>query len=141
MPAGPNRGKKPKFAADPDHRYLPRWEVNSPTLLRFESEAHGQKCVTKDLNCTGAGIMLSAPLADTSRRLKLTIYLTDDMPVHLEGSVCWVDPGDRRSIGVNFEEVDQKTQDLILRHAFELKKEDLVDHWFEGWDGEAQPPG
>ena len=130
----PNPGKKRKFPVQSDHRYLPRWEINSRTLLRFESENHCQKCVTKDLNCTGAGLILAAPLTDTSRRLKLTIYLTDDTAVHLDGAVSWVDPKDDRFIGVNFEEVDQKTQELILRYAFEVKKEDLVDHWFEGWN-------
>ena len=38
-------------------------------------------------------------------------------------------------IGVIFFNTSSQAQDLILQHAFEINKEELMKHWYKDWFG------
>jgi len=44
----------------------------------------------------------------------------------------------QNSAGIFFDELDEETQNMILDHAFNFKKEDVVNYWFKDWDGASQ---
>lgn len=118
-----------------DQRYLPRWEVKNRVVYRLNDEARPHEGQSKDLSCTGACIRTKDKLSP-NQKVKLTIYLSDETAVQVEGQIVWNKPSqDHESlVGVMFVNTTQKTQDLILKHAFEIKKDELVKHWFSGWE-------
>ncbi len=121
-----------------ERRYFPRWEVNNRICYRLEPESFSHECRSRDLNCCGACLLTKQSLPP-DQKLKMTVYLAEDVCVHVEGKVLWSKPqkNEQYLIGVNFLETSKKIQDLILNHAFEINKNDLVRHWFQGWNGET----
>ena len=116
-----------------ERRYFPRWEVKNRVSYRLAHDQQIKECQSRDVNCAGACLSLKEALP-VDQHLKLTLYLTDDVSVHVDGKVLWARPNqDDYLIGVSFLSTNEKIQDLILQYAFELKKQDLVKHWFKGW--------
>ena len=119
--------------SDSDRRYFPRWEVQNRVIYRLEHDLNTRECHSRDINCTGACLCLKESIA-LNQRLKLTLFLTDDVAVHVDGKVLWAQPNNNDYlVGVNFVEINEEIRDLILQYAFEIKKGDLVKHWFKGW--------
>jgi len=85
------------------------------------------------LSCAGVCLATSKPIVP-EQKIKLTIYLSPDKFVSLQGNVAWVKAGGpQNEIGITFYNTSVKNQDLILQHAFELDRERLKDLWFSGW--------
>lgn len=118
-----------------EKRYFPRWEVNNRICYRLAPEHAVHECRSRDLNCCGACLLTNQSLSP-DQKIKLTVYLEDDVAVHVEGIVLWSRSNHDHQflVGVNFMETSKRIQDLILDHAFEIKKKDLVKHWFKGWE-------
>lgn len=117
-----------------DRRYLPRWEVSNKALYRFSSGTATHECQSRDVHFAGACICTKEYIP-LNQKLKLTIYLTNETSIEVDGTVLWQKPmGQQYLIGVNFYDVSRKVQETILKYAFEIKKEDLIRHWFRGWD-------
>ena len=36
-------------------------------------------------------------------------------------------------VGIDFCETSEEVKETILNYAFEVKRQDLVKHWFRGW--------
>ena len=120
-----------------DQRYLPRWEVKNRLLFQSEDYTNPQEGQTKDISCSGACFSTNINL-NTRQKIKLTIYLSPHTAVKVNGQVVWTKShAGENQIGVSFYNIPQKSQDLILEHAFELKHKSVVGHWFEGWNGSA----
>jgi hypothetical protein len=120
----------------PEKRYLPRWDVNNRVLCRLPDQPDSLECRSMDLSCAGACIVARQSLSKDIR-LKLTIYLTEAKSIELEGQIVWSrTSGYGNLIGVNFVNTSQDIQESILKYAFEYKKKDLLNHWFEGWNAE-----
>ena len=118
----------------PEKRYLPRWDVNNRVLCRLPEEAESREGRCIDLSCSGLCMVLRQNLPG-AERLKLIIYLTEAKAVEIEGRVVWNRlSGYGNLTGVCFENISLEIQDVILKHAFEFKKKDLLEHWFEGWN-------
>ena len=72
---------------------------------------------------------------EVNQKINLTIYLTDSVSVKVVGNVLWCKKIPKGILaGVIFEDTKPKTQQTILDYAFEIKRDDLVNHWFKGWD-------
>ena len=128
-----------KSSVDNDERrYFPRWEVNNRICYRLEPKNSIHECRSRDLNCCGTCLLTNQSLPP-NQKLRMTVYLAEDVSVQVEGKVLWTKPqeNDQYLVGVNFLETSKKIQDLILNHAFEINKKDLVRHWFEGWNGKT----
>ncbi len=116
-----------------DQRYFPRWEVDSRVIYKIDNDPMARETHTKDLNCSGVCIYVQEAIKP-QQRLKLTIYLSGRKSVDVQGLVIWNNPLENQAlVGICFSNTSQKAQDLILQHAFEIKKEDLTKHWFKGW--------
>lgn len=124
----------PDVYSNDDQRYLPRWEVSNRVLYQLQNEYNLHQGQTRDLSCAGACIM--APVALEHQKIKLTVFLSAKSSVMLEGCVLWSrqSSADHAEIGIGFENASPEAQDLILQHAFEVKRETVVNHWFEGWN-------
>ncbi|MDP8212556.1 MAG: PilZ domain-containing protein [Candidatus Zapsychrus exili] len=117
-----------------DGRYLPRWEVDNRVLYRLEDEEEIHEGHTKDLSCSGACLRADGSHPSSPQKIKMTIYLSDEVAVRVEGEVRWSKQANGEDqLGVIFSNTSSKTQGLILDHAFELKPEDLENHWYKGW--------
>lgn len=120
----------------PEKRYLPRWDVNNRVLCRLQDQVDASECRSMDLSCAGACLVTRQPLPK-NQKIKLTIYLTEAKPVEVEGHIVWSRvSGYGNLLGVNFDNTTLEIQETILQYAFEFKKKDLLDHWFEGWNCE-----
>ena len=149
--------KKPSQLAE--RRYFPRWTVEhkviykkiaagngfaaasnhhpeekSPSLkIKKETPPVYHEGFSRDIGCEGTSLYTDESLAP-SQKLKLLVYLSEDVAVQVDGTVLWQQPAEKQNLlGVRFENVTSQVQNLILQHAFECKKEDLQRNWFAGW--------
>ena len=117
-------------------RYMPRWKVKNRVkyVLKDGSFSGIEECETMDLSCSGACLRLPRSLIP-GQDVKLEIFLEDGNAVEVEGRVIWnrIKEGERHA-GVMFEAMSSEIQDMILNHAFEVSPDELVKHWFSGWD-------
>ena len=119
---------------DDERRYFPRWEVNNRVSYRLNPDRLAHDCRSKDINCCGTCLITDQRL-EKDQRLRLTVHLAEGISIQVEGKVLWCKPYDQQYlIGVNFLQTSKQIQDVILEHAFNLRKEDLVRHWFKGWN-------
>lgn len=121
-----------------DLRYLPRWKVNNRVKFAVkDDESVIEECETLDLSCAGMSMRCSRMLIP-GQSLYLKIYLDDDKAVEVDGRVVWnriTDSG--RCVGIQFDTAGLDTQEEILNYAFEIKHDDLVRHWFSGWNEDS----
>lgn len=116
-----------------DKRYLPRWEVKNRVLYSAENDPSIHEAHTKDLSCAGACLCVPEALS-LSQKVKMTVFLNENVSVKLDGVVNWIKPMDKAvEVGIAFYNTPMKVQDLILEHAFEFKHEELERQWFRGW--------
>ena len=121
-------------AQNTERRYLPRWEASNRVIYRCESDKSKHEGKSRDVHFAGASLYVDHPLPP-NQKLKMTIYLSDNDTVDVVGKILWnKELGKECLIGVQFFEVSKEVQDTLLKYAFELKKEDLIKHWFEGWN-------
>ncbi len=117
-----------------DKRYLPRWQVNNRVLCTPQGEHRSYEAVSRDLNCMGICITTTADFS-MNQKLKLKIHISDDTIVKIEGRVVWIHSSkDDELMGIAFENINQDTQELLLQYAYEIKKNDIIKHWFTGWE-------
>ena len=116
-----------------DQRYIPRWVVHNKVLYRKENNPAYQETASKDINCSGASFYCKDEFSP-NQKLKMVLYLSETIPIEVSGTVLWKKSDkDQNLIGVRFEDIPAHVQDMILKYAFEFKKEDLTRHWFQGW--------
>ncbi len=126
-------GQPPKDSGS-DNRYLPRWEVQNRILYKFNDESKVRECQSKDISCAGA-CLLTPERLPKNKKIKLTIYLNDDKYIEVQGHIAWTKvQGNEHLVGISFYNTNEKDQELILKYAFEIKKEDVIKHWFKGWN-------
>jgi hypothetical protein len=119
----------------PDKRYLPRWEVKNKIGLYLEEDREQRECKSHDLSSVGICLQ-TRDLLPVDHRLKLVVHLSEDTAFPVEGRVVWSRPAEGGyQSGVVFENISQHDQELILQYAFEVRHDDLVKHWFNGWNG------
>ncbi len=103
-----------------EQRFLPRWETQSKAYYSMGNK-HGLTTETKDLSMGGMCLQV-APEVHASQNLRLKIYLSNDVNFEAEGTVVWKRTTlDHRCLaGIAFEHLSERSQQLILAHAFEL---------------------
>lgn len=116
-----------------EKRYIPRWSANQRVLYQKENETVFQECRSRDIHSEGACICPSEDLSP-HQNLNLKIYLSEDVVVRAQGKVLWVkNHASPKVAGLQFNNVSQNTQDMILEYAFNCNKAALIKHWFKGW--------
>lgn len=116
-----------------DKRYFPRWQVKNRIVYHFEGQIQLHNAQSCDLSCAGVSLVSQFPLVP-GQKLKLRIYLFEDKSVEVKGHPVWVRETEEGYLsGVHFTDSTTEVQNKILEYAFEIKKEDVVNHWFEGW--------
>jgi c-di-GMP-binding flagellar brake protein YcgR len=117
-----------------DMRYFPRWEVNNRVSYYLEGENTPHQGRTKDISCAGAciaGIHEILP----HQKIKVTVELANHVKIDLKAHVLWVKTEDNKPVmGITFYDTPDTTQDLILKHAFELNRERFVRQLYKGWE-------
>ncbi len=117
-----------------EQRYLPRWYVANKVEYSLDVESSTRDCKTVDISCSGACLNVSEILLP-GQRMNMTIHLDEERKIDVNGRVVWNKIGeDQRLAGVEFFEIESEEQELILDYAFEISPDDLVEHWFEGWE-------
>jgi len=127
--------KQSEYEKSSDYRYFPRWDTLNRVLFRIKDTKSTLEAQTKNISCSGTCLDLKSDVS-ISNVISLKIYLTDETAVSLEGRVVWnrlVEQNHR--VGVMFQNTSDRAQKLILEHAFEYKKVDVVSHWYKGWYG------
>ena len=116
-----------------DLRYFPRWQVHNRVVYRLQGESILHEGRSHDLSCAGVSMVGHFPLLK-EQKLKLRIYLFEDKSIEVDGQPIWVREIDEGFLaGIAFCNISTKIQNEILQYAFEIKKTDVVKHWFEGW--------
>jgi c-di-GMP-binding flagellar brake protein YcgR len=116
-----------------DLRYFPRWQVHNRVVYRLQGESILHEGRSHDLSCAGVSMVGHFPLFK-QQKLKLRIYLFEDKSIEADGQPVWVREIDEGYLaGIAFCNMSTKIQNEILQYAFEVKKNDVVNHWFEGW--------
>lgn len=129
-----NDTQKIEETSEADQRYLPRWEIRNRVLYSLDSDQYPKEGRTKDLSGTGVCILTRENIIP-HQKIQLTIYLSEGTMVKVQGNVVWVRPSTiENQLGINFREISDDAQELILQHAFEINKSEVLKHWFNGWD-------
>ena len=116
-----------------DKRYIPRWEVDNRILLQAEDDDNVKECRSRDISCVGICLFTPQEIS-VNQKVRLTVYLSEATQIQVIGTILWTKKtADGNLVGIIFEDTKPETQDLILDYAFEIKREDLVKHWFQGW--------
>ncbi|HRZ39674.1 MAG TPA: PilZ domain-containing protein [Candidatus Omnitrophota bacterium] len=117
-----------------EKRYLPRWYVANTAEYALDASSPLRSCKTVDISCSGACLNVSEILMP-GQPLNMTIHLDEERQVNVHGKVVWNKISeDQRLAGIEFFEIEPEDQELILDYAFEISPDDLVQHWFEGWE-------
>ena len=115
-----------------DHRYFPRWEVANKITYKHQNGVNFHECVSRDISNTGV-CMRSYEKIEDSEKLSLTIELTDGVSIQTQGRVTWGGfEGRDFLVGVRFEEISEKVQDMIFNCAFEREGKRFQKKWFDG---------
>lgn len=118
-----------------DQRYFPRWEVNKRVLYEVERKPDVNEGQTRDISCTGMCISANEALTP-GNKIKVVLFLTEADVIRLTGEIIWNKSfGKQDQMGISFSNISQKNQELILEHAFDVNRQQLINHWFKGWDG------
>lgn len=116
-----------------DRRYLPRWEVNNRIQYQLEHGVKVNEAQTKDLSCSGMSLVVSEAIP-LNQKLKLKIYLSGNTFVDTDGEIVWCRPTVKGNVvGIDFRGITENAKEVILNYAFEVKRGDLIKHWFDGW--------
>ena len=115
-----------------DARYFPRWEVASKVTYKHENGDNFHNCVSRDIS--GVGVCLRTyEKIRANEKLLMTIELADGVTVQTQGRAVWErNDGKDFLVGVRFEEISDKAQDLIFNCAFESYPKQFQDKWFQG---------
>ena len=125
---------KKKAAGAIDQRYLPRWEIKNRALYSLNSDQPPKEALTQDLSGTGVCLLTRESIIP-HQKIQMTIYLSEGTMVNVHGNIVWIRPSvNQNRIGINFHEVSDEAQELILQHAFKINKAEVLKHWFNGWD-------
>ena len=115
-----------------DKRYLPRWEVRNKILYSTESTTNYQSATSKNINCTGACFYCEGNFTPR-QNINLILYLSDVIAVEVKGTVLWESyANSRKLIGVRFEDPATHVKEMILKYAFEYKKNKALNQGFKG---------
>lgn len=108
-----------------DKRYFPRWEVNKRVEYHEEGGA-AFRSYTRDLSLDGTSIfVLGHPPA--RQRVQIRIHLADQENLEAQGRVAWAKLEPTHQVfGIVFENLSNKAQELIMRHAFEIREDPLL---------------
>ncbi len=118
----------------PDKRYLPRWAVHNRISYFTLEEGNTKECVSLDLSSVGICLQTKECLP-VNQKVKMVIHLSEQASFEVLGNVRWSrQTAEGNQAGIIFEKITPHDQELILQHAFEVKHEDLVKHWFSGWE-------
>jgi len=116
-----------------DKRYIPRWDVDNRVIFSYHNGQHQYEARTKDLSCAGA-CLLTNRIAPEEHQIKLKVFLSEHISFDVTAHVVWKSLSDGEfSLGVTFDDITPDIQELILTYAFEVKKDDVIKHWFSGW--------
>ena len=103
-----------------EQRYMPRWEVATQSYYKIEGSDEIIKTQTKNLSFTGVSLYAVADIP-LNKKLDLKIHLSPEKNFEAKGRVIWkCSLQDVCYIGVVFENLPEKTQELILEYAFEI---------------------
>ncbi len=115
-----------------DGRYFPRWEVANKVTYKKEKGVSFHECVSHDISNTGVCLRTYEKITPREK-LSMTIQLEDGLSVQAQGCVVWEKPQDRDFlVGVRFEDISQKAQDMIFNCAFEATPQKFSKKWFDG---------
>jgi len=119
-----------------DKRYLPRWKVDNRVLYRLNNDQELKEAYSRDINSAGLCMCVAEDIAQGDK-VKLTVFLAEETSVKAQGKVVWTRHSfGPKQVGILFFDLTDQTQDLILQYAFEVDKQQTIDHWFKGWDGQ-----
>ena len=110
-----------------DQRYLPRWQTEKRAYYRNNETNLIIKTQVKDLSFTGA-CLYTYPDVNTNQNIELIIYLAPKISFLTRGTVVW-----KRSlkdvchVGVMFDPLSSKNQELILKYAFGVSQMSLCE--------------
>jgi len=117
-----------------DMRYIPRWDVDNRAVFSYQDGQQQYEARTKDLSCAGA-CLLTKRIAPDEKQIKLKIFLSEHISFAVTAQVVWKSLlNGEFSLGVIFDDITPDMQELILTYAFEVKKDDVLKHWYSGWN-------
>ena len=121
-----------------ERRNFPRWAMVSRIFYQMGNDTTIHE--SQSVNISATGICFTTPeLMPENIRIKMKIFLSDEAVIPVSGQIIWSksENGDGRpshQAAIRFSDISPRAQELILEHAFEVKKQDMVKYWFQGWE-------
>ncbi|MDD3374952.1 MAG: PilZ domain-containing protein [Candidatus Omnitrophica bacterium] len=124
--------KQDKCRLDDDNRYFPRWEVSNKVTYKHESGINFHEGVSRDISNTGVCLRTYEKI-QPQEKLFMTIELSDGISIQAQGRALWEKVGEKDFlVGVRFEDISEKVQEMIFNCAFECQKGQFQEKWYEG---------
>ncbi len=117
-----------------ERRIHPRWIIENTVIFQRESNPNQHEGLSQNLSCSGIS-MLTTEKLHNGQKIALNISLSDTESIRLTGKVMWIKKqGDRYRVGIHFVGIVEKEQSRILEFAFDVKHDNVVNHWFKDWN-------
>jgi len=117
-----------------DQRYIPRWEVHNRIFYQLIGEPEPREAHSRDLSCAGICLKTEQEIIP-DQKVKLKIYLSENKSIDVQGHILWTRKISQGYLaGIVFDNIKPENQDVILDYAFEISRNDLINHWFKGWE-------
>ncbi|MDP8265099.1 MAG: PilZ domain-containing protein [Candidatus Aceula lacicola] len=115
-----------------DGRYFPRWEVANKITYKHERGVNFHECVSRDISNTGVCLRTYEKI-QPQEKLLMTIELSDGASIQVQGRALW-EKHDAKDflVGLRFEDISEKIQEMIFNCAFECQKGQFQEKWYEG---------
>jgi c-di-GMP-binding flagellar brake protein YcgR len=117
-----------------EKRHCPRWAVVSRIFYQLNGDTTIHE--SQSVNISATGICFTTPeLLSENTRIKMNIFISGERVLPVGGQVIWSkSENGRHQAAIRFSDISSRSQEMILEHAFEMKKEDMVNYWFQGWN-------
>lgn len=123
-----------------EKRIHPRWIIENSVMFQRESNPNSHEALSQNLSCSGIS-MLTTEKLHPGQKIHLHITLSDTESIDLTGKVMWIRRhGDRHRVGIHFVGIVEEEQTRILKFAFDVKHDNVVNHWFKDWNSWSLRP-
>ena len=120
-----------------ERRDLGRWTIKSKVCYKKTGDGRECDCSSEDISTRGIRLATAEELIPETQ-LDLRIHLAEGLnPISAKGKVVWQapdqdSPDKHFNTGIYFDSIGDQDREAIYNYAYNYKREEIVNRWFQG---------